>query len=135
MILLGLLRNESCTAAQVLKQLGLDDLYGAWHEVLWALNVSDGLEPRAFTEDIDWGRRAYKIVNAAPRFAGWAGRDKVETEDLLMAFAASDVLETLFPDLEISFDKVKQAIEAKTGSKYDLPDYEEIAPPADEVFL
>lgn len=29
---------------QVLKELGLDDLYGAWHEVLWATRVSDGLE-------------------------------------------------------------------------------------------
>lgn len=33
MLLLGLLKEETCVAAVVLQDLGLDDLYGAWHEV------------------------------------------------------------------------------------------------------
>jgi hypothetical protein len=33
MILLGILKYEKCTAAQVLQKLGVEDLYGAWHEV------------------------------------------------------------------------------------------------------
>ncbi len=46
MVLLGLLRNESCTAAGVLKSLGLDDLYGAWNEVgSMEVDVHARLEP------------------------------------------------------------------------------------------
>lgn len=33
MLLLGLLKQENCRAALILKDLGLNDLYGAWNEV------------------------------------------------------------------------------------------------------
>ena len=33
MLLLGLLKQEDCRAAKILKDMGLDDLYGAWNEV------------------------------------------------------------------------------------------------------
>ena len=33
MLLLGLLKHEDCRAAKILKDMGLDDLYGAWNEV------------------------------------------------------------------------------------------------------
>jgi len=135
MLLLGVLKNEQCLASQILKDLGLDDLYGAWHEVLWALNVSDGLEARAFTHKIQWGVRAYSILKGALRFATWAGRDKVQSQDLLLAFAASDVLSTLFPDVDLSFEKVKHAIEKRTGEKYQLPGYEESALTSQDMFL
>eukprot|EP00879_Flechtneria_rotunda_P000772 GHRR01000893.1.p1 GENE.GHRR01000893.1~~GHRR01000893.1.p1 ORF type:complete len:239 (-),score=66.70 GHRR01000893.1:2596-3312(-) len=135
MVLLGLLKKESYTACQVLQELGLDDLYGAWNEVLWALNVSDGLQPRAFTPRVAWGERANAIVQGAVRFGMWAGRDKVATEDLLMAFAASDVLSSLFPDVDLSFDRVKATIEKRTGVKYDLPGYESPAIESLDMFL
>lgn len=121
MVLLGLLKKERCTAAAVLQDLGLDDLYGAWNEVLWALNVSDGLTPRAFTPKVAWGERAALILQGAVRFGGWAGRPKVASEDLLMAFAASDVLTALFPDVDLSFDRVRRAVEKRTGVRYELP--------------
>ncbi|KAF6254931.1 hypothetical protein COO60DRAFT_1538035 [Scenedesmus sp. NREL 46B-D3] len=120
---------------QVLQDLGLQDIYGAWNEVLWALNVSDGLQPRAFTARVVWGERASLIVQGAVRFGMWAGRDKVATEDLLMAFAASDVLSALFPDVDLSFDRVKHAIEKRTGVKYDLPGYEGAALDSQDMFL
>eukprot|EP00878_Enallax_costatus_P010422 GHUV01010879.1.p1 GENE.GHUV01010879.1~~GHUV01010879.1.p1 ORF type:complete len:244 (+),score=56.17 GHUV01010879.1:522-1253(+) len=135
MVLLGLLKKESYTACQVLKDLGLEDLYGAWNEVLWALNAADGMEPRAFTPRIQWGERAALIVQGAVRFGMWAGRDKVATEDLLMAFAASDVLSSLFPDVDLSFDRVKHAVEKRTGVKYELPGYEGSALDSQDNFL
>jgi hypothetical protein len=129
--------NPPCfsVSLQVLQDLGLQDLYGAWNEVLWALNVSDGLQPRAFTPRVVWGERASLIVQGAVRFGMWAGRDKVATEDLLMAFAASDVLSALFPDVDLSFDRVKHAIEKRTGVKYDLPGYEGTALDSQDMFL
>ena len=36
MLLLGLLKHEDCRAALILKDMGLDDLYGAWNEVRMA---------------------------------------------------------------------------------------------------
>lgn len=135
MVLLGLLKKESYTACQILKELGIDDLYGAWNEVLWALNVSDGMEPRAFTPRIQWGERAALIVQGAVRFGMWAGREKVATEDLLMAFAASDVLSSLFPDVDLSFDRVKHAVEKRTGVKYELPGYESSVLDSQDNFL
>ena len=122
MLLLGLLRQEKSTAAGVLQDLGLDDLYGAWHEVLWALHSSDGLTKRSFTQEIAFSDRAFRIVRGAMNFARWHGKDKLNTEDLLMALAAGEVLEGLFPDLPMKFEKVRKAVEKKTGRKYDLPD-------------
>lgn len=136
MVLLGILRFEKCTAAQVLVDLGLTDIYGAWNEVLWALNVCDGLEPRAWTNKMEWGARAYRIVNGAIRFAYWAGRSQVKSQDLLMALAAGEVLESLFPDLDMSFANVKKAIESRTGDQYNLPMWEEDEDkqPQDDIF-
>lgn len=125
MVLLGLLKQEECTACQVLQALGLEDLYGAWHEVLWALNVADGLNPRAYTPRLEWGARAYRVINGSIRFAGWAGRDRVASEDLLMACAADGMLGDLFPDLDLSLPRVKSTVEMATGCKYQLPDWEE----------
>jgi ATP-dependent Clp protease ATP-binding subunit ClpA len=124
MLLLALLRNEGCTASQVLRELGLDDIYGAWHEVLWALNVADGLRPRAFRPHLEWTPRAYRVVNGAVRFAAWAGRDTVVSEDLLLALAADGALADLFPDLDLGFDRVKRAAELTSGRQYDLPGYQ-----------
>lgn len=120
---------------QVLRELGLDDIYGAWNEVLWALNVSDGLTPRAFTPYMQWGERASLIIQGAVRYGGWAGRDKVTTEDLLMAFAASEVLTSLFPDVDLSFDRIKRAVEKKTGVVYNMPGYEGAAMSSQDNFL
>lgn len=122
MLLLGILKDERCAAAKVLQSLGLDDLYAAWHEVLWALNVADGLTPRAFTSRLSWAPGAYKVVNGAVRFAGWAGRDKVASHDLLMALAAAGTLEHLFPDLGMNFEAVRRAVQKETGDRYKLPD-------------
>jgi hypothetical protein len=122
MLLLGILKDESCLAAKALVRAGLDDLYGAWHEVLWALNVSDGLDPRAFTASLAWAPGAGKVVNGAVRFAGWAGRDKVLSQDLLMAIAAAGALEQLFPDLGLTFEAVRRAVQKEAGEAYRLPD-------------
>ncbi|KAI8476795.1 MAG: hypothetical protein J3K34DRAFT_400486 [Monoraphidium minutum] len=122
MLLLGILKEEGCAAADALRGLGLTDLYGAWHEVLWALNAANGLEPRAFTDKLAWAPGAYKVMNGAVRFAGWAGRDKVASQDILMALAAAGSLEGLFPDLELDFDNVRRAVAAAAGDKYRLPD-------------
>ena len=54
-------------------------------------------------------------------FAGWGGRSKVQSEDLLMALAAGGVLAGLFPDLKLSFEHVRKAA-AKHGCNYALPD-------------
>lgn len=124
MLLLAVLRNEGCTATQVLRELGLEDVYGAWHEVLWALNVADGLRPRAFRPHLEWAERAYKVVNGSIRFAAWGGRETVSSEDLLMALAADGALGDLFPDLDLSFDRVKRTVELTTGRAYDLPNYQ-----------
>jgi hypothetical protein len=128
-LLLGLLRHEDSAACAVLRELGLDDLRGAWNEVLWAMNAADGLEPRGFTPSLEWGRRAHAVLAAAGRFAGYAGREAVLSQDLLLALAASDVLEALFPDVDLSFDAVKAAAERASGDTYALPGYE--APPTD----
>jgi hypothetical protein len=119
----------------VLRELGIDDIYGAWNEVLWALNVADGLTPRAFTAYLQWGERASLILQGAVRYGSWAGRDKVTTEDLLMAFAASDVLTSLFPDVDLNFDRVKRAVEKKTGVVYNMPGYEGAAMSSQDMFL
>ena len=125
MILLGILRHENCTAAKVLKDLGLEDLYGAWHEVLWALRVSDGMEPKPFTPEIDLADRAYWVLVGSTNFAAFNGREKVQSEDLLMALAAGGVLVGLFPDLPLSFSNVRKAVEKHAGGKYLLPDDDE----------
>lgn len=125
MLLLGVLKYESCTAAKVLQSLGLEDLYGAWHEVLWALNACDGLRPRAFALEIKFADRAFKITTAASDFAAWHGKDTVYSEDLLMAMAAGGVLDGLFPDLNLSFDRVRKAVEKRTGRAYELPGEED----------
>jgi ATP-dependent Clp protease ATP-binding subunit ClpA len=88
MVLLGILRKENSAAAQILSQLGVEDLYGAWHEVLWALNASDGLKARAFTPKLRFAYRARKIVDGSLTFASFAGRDVVKSEDMLLALAA-----------------------------------------------
>ncbi len=141
MLLLGILKYEKCSAAQILRELGLQDLYGAWHEVLWALNVCDGLKPRAFQTEVSFADRAFKVITASSDFAVWHGSDKMYSEDLLMALAAGGVLDGLFPDLNLSFERVRKAVEKHTGRKYSLPDdvVVEKTPLAlrsdDEVFL
>ncbi|GLC37444.1 ATP-dependent Clp protease ATP-binding subunit clpt4, chloroplastic [Pleodorina starrii] len=122
MVLMGILKFESSTAAQILKKLGLEDLYGAWHEVLWALHVCDGLQPRGFSTEISFADRAFKVVTAASDFAAWHGKDKMYSEDILMALAAGGVLEGLFPDLNLSFERVRKAVEKQAGRRYLLPD-------------
>lgn len=134
-ILLALLKNEASTACLVLKDLGIDDLYGAWHEVLWALNVSDGLLPRAFTPALIFGPMAHRVLQGSVRFARWRSATEVGSQDVLLALAAAEVLEALFPDIDLSFDKVKTAIEKRTGDVYDLPGYDEMqADKSDDIF-
>lgn len=122
MIVLAILKNENCTAAKVLKEMGLEDLYGAWHEVLWALNSVDGLQPKAFQPEITFADRAYRVIHAAARFAHWNGRKKVQSEDILLALAAGAVLDGLFPDLNLTFVRVRKAVEKHTGGRYTLPE-------------
>ncbi|PNW84426.1 hypothetical protein CHLRE_03g144667v5 [Chlamydomonas reinhardtii] len=129
MVLMGILKYETCTAAKILKSLGLEDLYGAWNEVLWALNVCDGLQPRSFVTDIKFADRAFKVITAASDFAVWHGKDKMYSEDVLMALAAGGVLEDLFPDLNLSFERVRKAVEKESGRRYQLPDETEEAGP------
>ena len=126
---MGILKYETCTAAKILKSLGLEDLYGAWNEVLWALNVCDGLQPRSFVTDIKFADRAFKVITAASDFAVWHGKDKMYSEDVLMALAAGGVLEDLFPDLNLSFERVRKAVEKESGRRYQLPDETEEAGP------
>mmetsp|Transcript_5422 Transcript_5422/g.11984 ORF Transcript_5422/g.11984 Transcript_5422/m.11984 type:complete len:259 (+) Transcript_5422:36-812(+) len=121
MLLLGLLKHETSTGAKILQDLGLTDLYGAWHEVLWALHSCDGLESRAYTPEICFATRAFRIMRGASNFAQWAGRSKVQSEDILMALAAANVLNGLFPDLSLTFAHVRKAA-AKRGCRYNLPD-------------
>lgn len=121
MLVLGLLKQRESYACQVLQELGLEDLEGAWNEVLWALHVCDGLKPRPAQGEISFVDRAYKVIMASMKFAKWRGADKVESQDLLMALAAGQVLENLFPDLGLTFDKVQKAVEKKTGQVYNLP--------------
>jgi hypothetical protein len=46
------------------------------------------------------------------------------------------VLTHLFPDLDLSFDSVKECIENNTGDRYELPDYKPSKPPVDkDLFL
>ncbi|KXZ43371.1 hypothetical protein GPECTOR_92g594 [Gonium pectorale] len=125
MVLLGILKYENCAAAQILKKLGLEDLYGAWNEVLWALHVCDGLQPRSFTTDIKFADLAFKVVTSASNFALWHGKDKMYSEDLLMALAAGGVLDGLFPDLNLGFDRVRKAVEKHSGRRYVMPDESE----------
>jgi hypothetical protein len=122
MLLMGVMRIEASTAAKSLRALGLDDLYGAWHEVLWAMNCVSALEPRTFVPEIGFADRAYHVLVGACRFAHWGGRTKVQSEDLLMALAAGGVLEGLFPDLKLSFARVRAAVEKQAGGVYVLPD-------------
>jgi hypothetical protein len=122
MLLLGILRFESSTAAKSLRALGLDDMYGAWHEVLWAMNSVSALEPRTFVPEIGFADRAYHVLVGACRFAHWGGRSKVQSEDLLMALAAGGVLDGIFPDLKLSFARVRAAVEKQAGGVYVLPD-------------
>lgn len=122
MLLLALLREDKGVAALALSDLGLTDTYGAWHEVLWALNAAEGLTPRAFTARMHWARRARRVADGSLRFAAMAGRDKVRAHDLLLALAASEaVLPALFPDLDMSFASVRRAVEKRAGERYDLP--------------
>jgi hypothetical protein len=113
--------HHPTTSTQVLQELGLTDLYGAWNEVLWALNVADGLTPRAFAPRMTWGERASAILQGSVRYGLWAGRDRVSSADLLMALAASDVLTSLFPDLDLSWERVRRAVEKRTGAAYAIP--------------
>lgn len=100
---------------------GIDDPYAAWHEVLWALNVSDGLAPRAFRARIDWSPGAHAALSAAVKFAGAAGRDKVTSIDIVLSLAAAGVLGHLFPDLDMSLPAVRRAAAQVAGEKYVLP--------------
>jgi ATP-dependent Clp protease ATP-binding subunit ClpA len=137
MLLLALLRDEKGVSAQALSDLGLTDTYGAWHEVLWALNAAEGLAPRAFTSQMRWARRARRVADGSLRFAAMAGRSKVKAHDLLMALAASEaVLPALFPDLDMSFDSVRRAVEKRSGDKYVLPEegVEDVLASKDDIF-
>ncbi|KAJ9516304.1 hypothetical protein V8C86DRAFT_2475799 [Haematococcus lacustris] len=122
MLLLGILKYEDCTAAKVLKSMGLDDLRGAWHEVLWALHACDGLQPRPWEPEITFAERAHKVLTGATNFAQFNGRAKVQSEDVLMALACAYVLEGLFPDIAPTFPRVREAVEKFTGGRYSLPD-------------
>ncbi len=122
MLLMGILKFEQCTAAKTLQRMGIDDLYGAWHEVLWAMQAVDALETRPFVPEIGFADRAYHVLIGASRFAEWGGRTKVQSEDLLMALAAGAVLEGLFPDIKPTFSRVRQAVEQQAGGVYVLPD-------------
>lgn len=136
MLLLGILKYEDSNAAKSLVSLGLDDLYGAWHEVLWALNVSDGLEATPYVPELRFADCAFKVMRGAVNFAEWAGRKKVQSEDILMALAAANVLQGLFPDLSLSFNSVRAAIEKQTGARYVLPDdKDEPRPNPEDNFL
>jgi hypothetical protein len=121
MLVLGLLKHEDCRACKILKDAGLVDLYGAWNEALWALNISNGLKPRAFTSEIRFSDRALRILVGACNFAKWGGRTKVQSEDLLMALAAGNVLTGLYPDLGLTLERVRSSA-AKHGVRYALPD-------------
>ena len=52
--------------------------------------------------------RAYAITRSAGAFSVWAGRRRTESQDLLMALAAGGVLDGLFPDCDLSFDRVRR---------------------------
>ncbi|GFR42100.1 hypothetical protein Agub_g2942 [Astrephomene gubernaculifera] len=125
MLLLGILKYENCSAAQILKKLGLEDLYGAWNEVLWALNVCDGLKPRSFVTEMKFSNGAASVLAAASDFAKWHGKSKMGSEDMLMALAAGKVFEGLFPDLNLNFERVRKAVEKHTGRRYALPGEEQ----------
>jgi hypothetical protein len=112
-LLLGILRYEECTAAKALRKLGLDDLYGAWHEVMWALSSAGGLTRRAFQPRVHIADRAEAVLVGALNFAVWGGRDKVQSEDLLMALAAGGVLDGLFPDLRLRVARVRGAVQVR----------------------
>eukprot|EP00798_Chlamydomonas_sp_ICE-L_P022767 gene22767-29935_t len=124
MLLLGILKYEKCKACTILKSLGLVDLYSAWHEVMWALHSVDGFEAKSYQPNIGFSSRAFRIMKGATNFAAWGGRTKVQTEDLVMALAAGEVLEGLFPDLKMEFESVRKAA-AEAGCHYLLPDDDE----------
>ena len=65
--------------------------------------------------------RALRILLGATNFAKWGGRSKVQSEDLLMALAAGNVLSGLFPDLKLSLVHVRKAA-SQHGCNYVLPD-------------
>lgn len=135
MLVLGILKHEQSVAALILKDLGLDDLYGAWNETLWALNACNGLEPRAFIPTVQFGARAYAVLEAAIQFASLQNREKVRSEDILLALAAGDVLKGLFPDVNLSVDAVKAAIEKWSGIDYKLPGSSDEDAPKGDLFL
>lgn len=134
MFLLGILKHENCRAAKTLKSMGIDDLYGAWHEVLWALHVCDGLQPRAFQPEIGFADSAHSVFIASANLAESCGRQKVQSEDLLLALAAANILEGLFPDLNLSLARVRKAVEQQTGCHYVMPGEDtETAPTSESV--
>lgn len=136
MLVLGILRKENCNAAVLLKQLGLEDLYGAWHEVLWALYVSDGLEAKSYKPEVQLSVRTQNILCGAVNAAKLQGRDKVESQDLLLLLAGTGVLEGLFPDLDLQADTVRAAIEDFVGYRYVIPgDVPDDTPPVKEEDL
>lgn len=121
MLLLGILKQERCTASAVLQDLGVTDLYGAWHEVLWALTAADGLKAGAWKSEVTYCPRALSILHGAEDFASWAGREKTESQDLLMGLADAGVLSALFSDVDMGFDRVRMAVERRTKHAYSLP--------------
>ena len=80
--------------------------------------------PRAFRPDVGFADRSLRILLGATNFARWGGRSKVQSEDLLMALAAGNVLSGLFPDVKLSLAHVRK-VAAKHGSNYILPDDKE----------
>lgn len=121
MLLLGMLRRENCTASIILKELGLHDLYGAWHEVLWALHVADGLKPQAYRPQVVFSERVRNILCGAANAATLQGREKVESQDLLLLLSGTGVLDGLFPDLDLSAERVRKEIESLAGVPYVIP--------------
>jgi hypothetical protein len=77
--------------------------------------------------EIGFADRAYRVLTGASNFAAWGGRKKVQSEDLLLALAAGQVLDGLFPDLKLRFGRVRRAVEQQAGGKYVLPDDDEDA--------
>jgi ATP-dependent Clp protease ATP-binding subunit ClpA len=135
-LLLGLLRQEDSTACKVLKELGLTDIYGAWHEVLWALNVCDALKPRGYTYEITFVDLTFRTVDGAGKFAIWRESETADSEDMLMALTAAGVLDSLFPDLNLNFQRVRKTIESMTSCSYTLPIDDELSNMSpDDMFL
>lgn len=107
---MGLLQMKEGLAASIMREAGLTDFEEAFLEIIYCLKLSDALEPKAFRNDVLFTNKASYVLDHAVWIAKCLGHPQVDAEHILASLSFYEVFKDLYPDLDLSEDRVWKAL-------------------------